>query len=284
MAQTRWNSAAFLNALSNDEFVMWTEEVVNSGAAITWGAPLFDADVHLGTDYTMADWGLEQLKLADQAILDRGNLSGKPSWARAETVMAPMIRGSFYYQELRSGVDFWAPDGEDVDLKILGKGFPNWLKLERSEQDLNVWIISGHVPAKALRQTFNLSADTATQSAEREINLSVQGIVDFPESVDGAPVWIEQKIYFEDVEVGQVDIHDLVLGRDYFDYESDSLVINKKWGPDWITIEQKDEGAWYLKCAPQVDDLGLNRVRLRLHDGQNVSLTTVCIRSCAYFW
>ena len=67
----------------------------------------------------------------------------------------------------------------------------------------------------------------------------------------------------------------LVQGKDFYDFEGDTLSITKTEGPSWLEIEPLTEGIWQISGYPSETAPGFHTVSLNLSDGTHSTMVNL---------
>ena len=264
MSTTSWK-AGDTPALSDEDFNLWNLTTLQGNGSVSWG-------VAINHNPPLAnDWAIAQLRQGD-TYLSIHQSPGAPNWARQETVLPEAIAGQAYYHTLSEGMDFWDPEGTGVtSLIAIGDSLPPWLIISRSAGDPVQWILGG-IPADTSRHTFTLRATDTDGNGDRDVKLDIlDNPVSFSDPGDGSPVWSDSLKLADAEEFEQYSIT-LVQGRDFHDFEGDSLTITISEDASWLNIEPLARGIWQLSGYPTAA-AGYHTVSLNLSDGTHSTAT-----------
>jgi len=263
MSTTSWK-AGDTPALSDEDFNLWNLTTLQGNGAVSWGVAIND------NPPLANDWAIAQLRQGD-VYLSIHQSPGVPNWARQATLLPEAFIGQAYYHFLTDGVDFWDPEGTGItSLIATGNGLPAWLDISKSGTDPKQWILSG-IPTEPVSYSFALRAADADGNGDREVEIIVlDNPVSFTNPGDGSPVWSDS-LKLADVKEFEHYSIALVQGRDFFDFEGDTLTITKSGGPSWLNIEPLATGIWQLGGYPSESAPAYQTVSLSLSDGTNSS-------------
>ncbi|MDA7746896.1 putative Ig domain-containing protein [Psychromonas sp.] len=173
---TSWNGGKTA-CLTDDEFVEWTATGIIDGGAITWGTPLVTNNLeNKAPNLVLWDYALAQLLLAD-AHLKEFQEPGKPNWARQYTSLPVAVVGEAYSHTLTVGVDFWDPEGDEINQVYIvdTDTAPNWLVI--NETATGIWTLSGTpTETSSTDYSFRLRVKGISGGTNRNVELSVKAL------------------------------------------------------------------------------------------------------------
>ncbi|MCK4920247.1 MAG: T9SS type A sorting domain-containing protein [Bacteroidales bacterium] len=259
MSTSSWK-AGDTPALSNEDFNLWNLTTLQGNGAVSWGVAIND------NPPLANDWAIAQLRQGD-AYLSVNQAPGVPNWARQATILPEAFVGRAYYHVLTEGKDFWDPEGTGIT-SLIGTGdeLPSWLSITKSSSDQTQWILSG-IPNEVASYSFDLRAEDADGIGEREVEFSVlDNPVNFINPGDGSPVWSDT-LKLTDATEYKLYSFTLVQGRDFYDFEGDTLTITNVGGTSWLSIEKFSPGIWQIRGYPTESEIGNHTISLSLSDG-----------------
>lgn len=275
MATGRWNYGK-TPALTNEEFVEWYSLAILGGGAMSPGIPLLDPT---SWNYLfMEDYALEQLSLLD-AHLMANHSPGAPNWARQATILPEAYAGQAYYFTLLEGLDFWDPEGDPITALYLlpGDNYPSWLSISESELQAGTFILGG-IPTETGAYSFRIRVEDASGGTDREVRLKVlDNPFSFTDPGDGSPVWYADTL--PTVYAKALDTFNILLvqGREFYDFEGDTLSVSIVEGADWLNMQELSHGTWQMGGIPPDSVEGANYVSLSVSDGSHSSETIIQI-------
>jgi len=264
MSDNRWN-AGDTPALSDEDFNLWNLTTLQGNGAVSWGVAI-DHNPPLAND-----WAIAQLKQGDR-YLSIHQLPGAPNWARQETILPDAFAGQAYYHPLTEGPDFWDPEGAGVtSLIAMGDTLPAWLAISRSAADPDQWILSG-IPTDTATCAFTLRAIDVDGHGDRDVELQIlENPLSFSDPGNGSPVWSGSLLLADANEFEQYSVF-LVQGRDFYDFEGDTLTISLSEEAPWLNIDPVTQGIWQLSGYPTETEVGSHTVNLSLTDATHTAV------------
>jgi hypothetical protein len=266
---TSWNAGA-APCLTDSQFVAWNSEGLINGGAITWGTPLVRTNLENSPVLTLQPYALTQLTKTDEYLKQFQN-AGKPNWARQYTVLPDAYIGQAYYHELVQGIDFWDTDGDASIVLVDNDALPSWLTVTESAINPGNFVLSG-MPTEtdSTDYAFGLRAEDAKDGTTREVNLTVlPSTISFTDPGDGSPVWHTDLNTEKKAMVMEPISFTFAQGKDFYDFEGDSLTISLVEESDWLGMVEVSAGIWVLSGIPTEKQEGVNNIMLSLNDGVN---------------
>ena len=270
LSTTSWTSGPN-QAWEEVDFLQWTLEALQAGGSMTWDGSTVTS---LGTEQ-LRSWAYDLLKALDDHLAQHQN-PGAPNWARYATVLPEAVIGQAYYHVLVEEQDLWDPEGDEITMVSPVAGAPSWLNIWEDPLNPGHWNLSG-IPTEssAAELAFSLRAvDVGSLSRDREVALVVnEASSTIADPGNGSPVWASDPLDLPDAYKFSEYSHILKRGREFDDFDGDTLVVTMTGGPSWLGLEKIAPDIWKLSGTPESSDFGLNTVQLTLSDGGQTSST-----------